>query len=177
MTFGSTQVLSAKLVNEVTIGYARNSYGFRPAKGEYAYDPRDWYRSALGVDPPRLEPFGNYRETPGLGYDQADEYPYVPIMRFAGGSRAGLLGNYNPGASGLNGWTLPAANRNLRWSGQDDLSWTLGRHNLKMRVVEWARDRDASVKYMGTRLPTTTPTPVSTATATQRAIASQHIHE
>ena len=155
MTIASTQVLSSKMVNEVTVGYARNSYGFRSAEGQYAYDPRDWYRSALGVDPPRLEPFGPYRDPPGLGYDQSDEYPYVPIMRFRrerrGGSRAGLLSSYNPGASGQGGWTLPAANRNLRWSGQDDLSWTLGRHNLKTGVfVEWAsKTEPQSVNYMG----------------------------
>ncbi|MEO7274789.1 MAG: hypothetical protein ABIX28_09090, partial [Vicinamibacterales bacterium] len=151
MTIGSTQVLSSKIVNEVTIGYAKNSYGFRPAEGQYAYDPRDWYRSALGVDPPRLEPFGDYRDPPALGYSQSDEYPYVPIMRFAGGSRSGLLGSYNPGASGQNGWTLPAANRNLRWSGQDDVSWTLGRHNLKLGAfVEWAsKTEPQSVNYMG----------------------------
>ena len=73
-------------------------------------------------------------------------------MRFAtAASRAGLLSSYNPGASGLGGWTLPAANRNLRWSGQDDLSWTLGRHNLKTGVfVEWAsKTEPQSVNYMG----------------------------
>ena len=67
MTFSSTQVLRTSMVNEVTSGYARNSYGFRPAEGKYSYDPRDWYRSALGFDPPRLEPFGAYRDPPGLG--------------------------------------------------------------------------------------------------------------
>ena len=151
LSFSSTQVLSPRIVNEVTVGYARNSYGFRPAEGKYAYEPRDWYRSALGVDPPRLQPFGTYRDPPGLGYDQADQYPYVPIMRFGGGSRTNLLGNYNPGASGLNGWTLPAANRNLRWSGQNDLSWTVGRHNMKFGAyVEWAsKTEPQSVNYMG----------------------------
>jgi len=151
MTGSSTQVLGSTMVNEIVVGYARNSYGFRPAEGEHAYDPRDWYRSALGVDPPRLEPFGEYRDPPGLGYDQADEYPYVPIMRFGGGSRSGLLGNYNPGASGLNGWTLPAANRNLRWSFQDDLTWTRGQHNLKFGLyTEWAsKTEPQSVNYMG----------------------------
>ena len=94
LTASSTQVLRSSIVNEVTVGYARNSYGFRPATGEDAYDPRDWYRSTLGVDPPRLEPFGPYRDPPGLGYDQADEYPYVPMMSFnnVGGGGRPLLG-------------------------------------------------------------------------------------
>ena len=91
---------SSTMVNEVTVGYARNSYGFRPAEGKYAYDSRDWYRSALGVDPPRLEPFGAYRDPPGLGYDQADEYPYVPIMTVQRRAAApGCSASYNPGAS------------------------------------------------------------------------------
>lgn len=152
VTGGSTQVLSSSMVNEITVGYAANSYGFRVAPGEHAYDPRDWYRSALGVDPPRLEPFGEYRDPPALGYHQSDEYPYVPIMRFAGGSRAGLLSSYHPGSSGDNGgWVHPAANRNMRLSFQDDLTWTRGRHNFKFGVyTEWAsKTEPQSVNYMG----------------------------
>jgi hypothetical protein len=150
LTASATQVLGSSMVNEMAGGYARNSYGFRPAEGKYAYDPRDWYRSALGVDPPRLEPFGPYQDPPALGYNQADEYPYVPIMSFSGGSRS-LLGSYNPGASGNNGWTLPAANRNLRYTFQDDLSWTRGRHNFKFGAsTEWAsKTEPQSVNYMG----------------------------
>jgi len=151
LTASATQVLSSSMVNEMAGGYARNSYGFRPAEGKDAYDPRDWYRSALGVDPPRLEPFGPYQDPPAIGYNQADEYPYVPIMSFSGGNRAGLLGSYNPGASGANGWTLPAANRNLRYTFQDDLSWTHGRHNFKFGAnTEWAsKTEPQSVNYMG----------------------------
>lgn len=153
MTVSSTQVLGPTMVNEVTVGYARNSYGFRIPEGEFAYDPRDYWRQNLGVDPPRLEPFGAYRESgPWLGYDQADEYPYVPIMRFAGGNRAGLLESYHPGSSGANGgWTLPAANRNLRWSFANNLSWTRGRHSFKVGVsTEWAsKTEPQSVNYMG----------------------------
>jgi hypothetical protein len=156
LTVSSTQILSRSMVNEMAGGWARNSYGFRPATGKDAYDPRDWYRSALNVDPPRLEPFGPYRAVPGLGYDQADEYPYVPIMSFNGGNRANLLGtngvgSYNPGASGPGGWTLPAANRNLRYTFQDDLSWTHGRHNFKFGAnTEWtSKTEPQSVNYMG----------------------------
>jgi hypothetical protein len=151
-TGSSTQVLRPTVVNEITLGYAHNSYGWMAARGDKAYDYRDWYRSALGVDPPRLEPFGPYRDPPGLGYDQSDEYPYVPIMGFGGGSRSGLLGNYGPGGGGGAGnRTLPAANRNDRWSFQDDLSWTRGRHNFKLGFsTEWAsKTEPLSPNYMG----------------------------
>jgi hypothetical protein len=150
-TGSSTQVLSSSIVNEVVIGRAWNSFGFVSDTGKYKYNYRDWWRSSLGVDPPRLEPFGAYREEPGLGYDQADEYPYVPLMGFTGGSRAGLLGNngFHPGTT--QAWVLPAANRNLRWSFQDDLTWTRGRHNLKFGFYgEWAsKTEPQSNNYMG----------------------------
>jgi hypothetical protein len=151
MTGSTTQVFGSSLVNEIVIGRAWNSFGFRSDTGKYAYDYREWWRPNLGVDPPRLEPFGNYREEPGLGYDQADEYPYVPLMGFAGGSRAGLLANngFHPGTA--QAWVLPAANRNLRWSFQDDLTWTRGRHNLKFGFYgEWAsKTEPQSNNYMG----------------------------
>ena len=63
-----------------------------------------------------------------------------------------LLGGYNPGASQYGGgWTLPAANRNLRWSLNDDLSWTRGRHNMKFGFyAEWAsKTEPQSTNYMG----------------------------
>ena len=145
----STQVLRSNLVNEVTVGFARNNYSFISPKGERAYDYRDWWRSSVGIDPPRLEPFGAYRNPPGLGYDQADEYPYLPIMGFGGGSRTGYA-TINVG-SGANSWPIPAANRNLRWSFQDDLTWTRGRHSYKFGTyVEWAsKTEPQSRDYMG----------------------------
>ena len=150
-TFASTQVLSSSMVNEVVVGRAWNSFGFMSDEGKYAYNYKDWWRSSLGVDPPRLEPFGAFREEPGLGYHQADEYPYVPIMGFTGGSRAGLLGNngFHPGTA--QAWVLPGANRNLRWSFQDDLTWTRDRHNFKFGFYgEWAsKTEPQSNNYMG----------------------------
>ena len=46
---------------------------------------------------------------------------------------------------------LPAANRNLRWSFQDDLTWTRGRHNFKFGFYgEWAsKTEPQSNNYMG----------------------------
>src|SRR4029079_18556671 len=85
---------------------------------------------------PRLEPFGDYRDPQGLGYNQYDEYPYVPQMTFGGGNRPNLA-SYNPASGG--GRILPAANRNDRWTFSDDLSLTRGRHSYKFGVsTEWA---------------------------------------
>ncbi|HZL95585.1 MAG TPA: hypothetical protein VFB99_18150, partial [Vicinamibacterales bacterium] len=136
MSGSVTAVLRPTLVNETTFGRARNSYGWLPAEGEHYEDYRQYYRSAIGIDPPRLEPFGEYRDPQGLGYDQFDEYPYFPQMTFGGGNRANLV-SYNPGSAANR--ILPAANRNLRWSFNDDLSWTRGRHNFKFGFsTEWA---------------------------------------
>jgi hypothetical protein len=74
------------------------------------------------------------------------------MMSFGGGNRGGLLGGYFPGASQYGGgWVLPAGNRNLRWSFQDDLSWTRGRHNLKFGFyAEWAsKTEPTTTGYMG----------------------------
>ena len=69
----------------------------------------------------------------------------------AAASRAGLLGSYNPGRRVGGGWTLPAANRNHRWSFQDDLSWTRGPAQLQVRVLdEWAsKTEPLSPNYRG----------------------------
>ena len=58
-TASATQVLEPRLVNEITVGFAHNSYGWYSADGQVRRRlPRSTYRSAVGVDPPRLEPFG-----------------------------------------------------------------------------------------------------------------------
>jgi hypothetical protein len=131
-----TSVLRPTLVNETTFGRARNNYSWIQGEGKHYDDLRQYYRSAVGIDPPRIEPFGEYRDPPGLGYNQYDEYPYLPTMNYSGGNRANLV-NYNPASSANR--ILPAANRNLRWSINDDLSWTRGRHNFKFGFsTEWA---------------------------------------
>ena len=88
-----------------------------------------------GVDPPRLEPFGDYRDPQGLGYNQSDEYPYLPRWPTAVGNRA-IWPTSTPAQRDR---ILPTANHNKRWTFQDDLSWTRGRHNFKFGFsAEWA---------------------------------------
>ena len=87
---------------------------------------KDFYRAALGVDPPRIAPYDAAGD-PHLGQIQTDEYPYFPDMSFGGGDRANLA-QYRPsGASG----PLPRQNENIRYTFEDSLSWTRGRHNYK----------------------------------------------
>jgi hypothetical protein len=146
-TGGITAVLRPNLVAETTLGFAHNSYSWIPGTGKYYEDYRQYYRSAVGIDPPRLEPFGAYRDPQGLGYDQSDEYPYLPTMGYAGGNRT--LPQYNPAATA--GRILPKANRNDRWTFQQDLSWTRGRHSYKFGfLTEWAsKTEPLSPDYRG----------------------------
>ncbi|MBI1872947.1 MAG: carboxypeptidase regulatory-like domain-containing protein [Acidobacteria bacterium] len=127
LTAGFTHVLSDSMVNEATAGFSHNHWGFRVGTGSLnPADYTDMYRQNIGLDPPRLEPYGPYG-APHLGRIQTDEYPYLPDMLYSGGDRSGL-GSYRP--SGGNG-PLPRRNENYRYTFQDDLSWTRGRHNLK----------------------------------------------
>jgi hypothetical protein len=135
-----TQVVSSSMVHETTVGFSHNHWGFRVGTGGLNEpDYTDLYRSAMGIDPPRLEPFGPYG-SPHLGRVQLDEYPYLPNMTYGGGTRTNLAtctGTYNatqcPNGyrpSGNDG-PLPRRNENYRFTFQDDLSWTKGRHNFK----------------------------------------------
>jgi hypothetical protein len=127
LTGAFTQVISSHMVNEVTAGWSQNHWGFKVGTSKLNFgDYTDYYRQNVGIDPPRLEPFGAYGD-PHLGKVQTDEYPYFPNMAFSGGDRAGLS-QYRP--SGGNG-PLPRQNENFRYTFQDDLSWTRGHHNLK----------------------------------------------
>jgi hypothetical protein len=138
-----TQTVRPTMVNEINAGFGHNNYAFR---GEYDYT--QYYRSAMGIDPPRIEPFGAYADPPVIGYTQTDEYPYVPIMSYGGGSRSNL-GSYSPGA--VQGRVMPSANRNDRYSFQDDLSWTRGRHNFKFGAYFElnSKTEPGSTNYMG----------------------------
>ena len=122
-----TAVLRSTLVNEAVVGVSKNNYGFRVGTGSLTFnDYTDFYRSSLGVDPPRIEPYGASGD-PHLGQIQKDEYPYFPDMSFGGGDRANLA-QYRPsGGSG----PLPRQNENIRYTFEDSLAWTKGRHNYK----------------------------------------------
>ena len=146
-----TQVLGPRLVNETTVGFAHNSYAWYADDGDHYEDYRQYYRSAVGLEPPRLEPFGAYRDPQGLGYNQSDEYPYLPQMTYgANGQSRANLATYAPGRAAAR--VLPAANRNDRWTFTNDLSWTRGRHNMKFGFLgEWAsKTEPLSPDYGGT---------------------------
>ncbi|MPZ20795.1 MAG: hypothetical protein GEV06_23230 [Luteitalea sp.] len=124
----ASQVLGSSMVNEITAGFSHNHYGFRVGTGKQVLsDYTSYYRESFGFDPPRLEPFGPYGD-PAFGRVNTDEYPYMPDMLYGGGVRSNLSqwrpwgGNTRPG---------PTWNENFRYTFQDDLSWTKGRHNFK----------------------------------------------
>ena len=122
-----TQVLKSTLVNEVIAGVSQNHWGFRVGTGDLNFsDYTDFYRSSVGIDPPRLAPYGPAGD-PHLGKIQTDQYPYLPEMQYGGGDRAGLA-QYRP--SGGNG-PLPRQNENIRFTFEDNLAWTKGSHNYK----------------------------------------------
>ncbi len=140
VTATHTKVLSSSMVHEMTAGFSHNHWGFRVGTGSLEGDDyTSFYRSSIGLDPPRLQPFGQYGD-PHLGRVQLDEYPYLPNMTYGGGTRTNLAtcaGGYNttqcPNGyrpSGNDG-PLPRRNENYRFTFQDDLSWTKGRHNFK----------------------------------------------
>src|SRR2546425_1721496 len=144
VTGAFTQVLSNSMVNEITTGFSHNHWGFRVGTGRLGLeDYTGMYRQSMGLDPPRLAPFGPYGD-PHLGRSQTDQYPYLPNMLYNGGDRSNLAtcsggtppsiggggcpNGYRP--SGANG-PLPRRNENYRYTFQDDLSWTKGHHNFK----------------------------------------------
>ena len=50
-----TKILKPTIVNETNFGYTHNRWGFKAADD---FDYQSLYRSTLGIDPPRFEPFG-----------------------------------------------------------------------------------------------------------------------
>jgi hypothetical protein len=149
-----TQVLRPTVVNEMTIGWALNHYGFIRKPGPIeASDYTEWYRGAfnstLGVtlpEPPRLAPFGPYRE-PALRNDNTDQYPYFPYALFSGGNYAGQSYIRPGGSSG----PMPRWNRNYRYTFSDDLTIVKGRHSFKFGFFT-ERDSKAepgSQEYIG----------------------------
>jgi hypothetical protein len=163
-----TTVLRPTLVNEINGGFSLNHYGYRATNdgssgypGGYNYE--DYFCQNVGVCPPRIQPYGTGVATydPShlkcCSFAQADQYPYVPITTFQGGSRqlAIVQGStttamgYNPGMA--NGRVLPAANRNNRWQFQDDLTKTMGRHSFKLGLyIELdSKTEPGTTNYMG----------------------------
>ena len=47
----------------MNFGYTHNRWGFKAADD---FDYTSLYRSTLGIDPPRFEPFGDYTDPPQL---------------------------------------------------------------------------------------------------------------
>jgi hypothetical protein len=150
-----SQVLGPTLVNEITAGFSHNHWGFRLGKGKF--DPnvyKQWWQENVvnpltgetGFFPPRLEPFGAYGE-PRLSRDNKDEWPYFPEMDYGGGDRDNLLRMRPAGSSG----PLPRWNENYRYTFQNDLSWTKGRHNFKFGVFSErdSKTEPGSVNYSG----------------------------
>jgi hypothetical protein len=147
-----TQVLKPTVVNEMKFGYTHNRWGFKAADD---FDYTTLYRSTLGIDPPRFEPFGDYSDPPKLskfGGSQVDEWPYAPRFSTTGGTRTNLA-NYRVANGTIQSADEPIPRLNLsgRFGFQDDLTITKGRHNLKMGLfLEYNRKTEpGSPDYMG----------------------------
>jgi hypothetical protein len=147
-----TQVLKPTVVNEASFGYTHNRWGFKAADD---FDYRTLYRSTLGIDPPRFEPFAEYSDPPKLssfGGLQVDEWPYVPRFSTTGGNRANLA-NYRVANGNIQSADEPFPRLNLsgRFYFNDDLSITRGRHNFKMgAAIEYnIKTEPGSPDYMG----------------------------
>src|SRR2546425_5147948 len=131
----------------MTFGYGHNRYGF---KAEDGFDYRSLYRSSLGIDPPRILPFGAYSDPPVLsnfGGSQVDQWPYVARFATTGGNRSNLAGYFTAN----NNFPIPRLNISARASFSDDVTMTRGRHNLKSGVyLEYNKKTEpGSADYMG----------------------------
>jgi hypothetical protein len=147
-----TQVLKPTMVNEMNFGYTHNRWGFYAGPETEVgkdFDYTSLFASNLGINAPRLQPFGAYSNPPklaGFGGPQIDEWPYAPVFTTSGGTRAGLAGYMNNCNC-----PLPRLNMSARASWADDLSITLGKHNLKMGVyLEYNKKTEpGSTNYLG----------------------------
>ena len=148
-----TQVIRPTIVNEMNFGYTHNRWGFyagpETAVGK-DFDYTTLYASKLGINAPRLAPFGEFSDPPelaGFGGPQVDEWPYAPRYTTSGGDRANLAG-YMTANGNL---PLPRLNMSARGSWADDLSITRGRHNFKAGVyIEYDKKTEpGSADYAG----------------------------
>jgi hypothetical protein len=131
VTGSMTKVISPSLVNELVLGYSHNHYGFREGKGKvnqetYLQYYRDRYDWSAGL--PRIEDFDPNPGPIGFSSHNKQEWPFMPDFLFSGGNRSNLQ-PWRPfgGRSRL----AMTWNENYRFTIQDDLSWTKGRHNFK----------------------------------------------
>ena len=139
-----TKVISPSLVNEFVAGYSHNHYGHRIGKGEinqadYTKYFRDQYSWSDGL--PRIEDFEPNPGPIGFSRHNKQEWPFMPDFTFAGGNRTNLQ-PWRP----FGGRSRLAAtwNENYRFTFQDDLSWTKGRHNIKFGGLHRARQQDGA---------------------------------
>ena len=147
-----TQVLKSNVVNEMNFGYTHNRWGFTAGpegKVGSSFDYTTLYAKNLGINAPRLEPFGASSDPPalsGFGGAQVDEWPYAPVFTTSGGNRSNLAGYMNNCNC-----PLPRLNMSARASWADDLSITKGRHNIKMGLyLEYDHKTEpGSTNYLG----------------------------
>ena len=136
-----SKVLSSSMVNEMSAGFSHNHYGFRVGTGELNHGG---LHVVLPVRTSRSIRRGSSHSARTairqLSRINVDEYPYMPDILFLGGNRSNLArwrpwaGNTRPG---------PTWNENYRYTFQNDLSWTKGRHNMKFGFVT---ERDAKTE-------------------------------
>ena len=143
-----TRVVRPNVVNEMNFGYTHNRYGFRAADD---FDYRSLYASTLGINVPRLGPFGAFSDPPALsqfGGSQVDQWPYAPRFSTGGGNRANLACYHTCDNSNE---PLPRLNISARGSFQDDLSINWRRHSFKFGFyTEYDKKTEpGSANYMG----------------------------
>jgi carboxypeptidase family protein/TonB-dependent receptor-like protein len=149
---GVTQILTPNVVNEMNFGYTHNRWGH---KGADDFDYRTLYASTLGINAPRINPFGPYSDPPelsGFGGPQVDQWPYAPRFSTTGGNRQNL-GNYRVANGSIQSADepIPKLNISARASFADNLSITKGRHSIKMGLAfEYNKKTEpGSPDYMG----------------------------
>jgi hypothetical protein len=151
LTASMTKVISPAIVNESIVGFSHNHYGHRIGKGEiiqsdYTKYYRDQYAWSSGL--PRIEDFNPNPGPIQLSSHNKQEWPFMPDFLFAGGDRSGLQ-PWRP----FGGRSRLAAtwNENYRYTFQDDLSWTRGRHNFKfgMTTEMNSKTEPGSATYTG----------------------------
>ena len=128
-------------------GFSHNHWGFRGAREASTGGLHAFYRQNMNLDPPRLEPFGAFGE-PHLGRTQSTSIQ--PAGQCSTARRPIGTRVVRPKAQ-----TDPPSrggNENFRYTFQDDLSWTRGRHNLKFGVFTErnSKTEPGSANYAGT---------------------------